>query len=123
MNIEAITKSMDLFTDLEVNTTIKISTEFVGNELNKGKSYTLSGKAEAKESIDPTDLQKAIQNISGILSRLPLMADVFECKDVDTLLEEATEGEVFDELGVEKIILQQIFNLGLVEKKMVNLYL
>ena len=123
MNIEAITGSMDLFSDLEVNTTVKISTKFVENELNKGNSYTLSGKAEARESIDPTDLQKAIQNISGILSRLPLMADVFECNNVDVLLEEATEGEVFDALGVEKNILQQIFTMGLVEKKMVNLYL
>lgn len=123
MNIEAITGSMDLFSDLEVNTTVKVSTKFVENELNKGNSYTLSGKAEARESIDPTDLQKAIQNISGILARLPLMADVFECNNVDVLLEEATEGEVFDALGVEKNILQQIFTMGLVEKKMVNLYL
>lgn len=123
MNIEAITGSMDLFTNLEVNTKIKISTKFVENELNKGNSYTLSGKAEARESINPTDLQKAIQNISGILSRLPLIADVFECKDVDTLLEEATEGEILDELGIEKNLLQHIFNMGLVEKKMVNLYL
>ena len=123
MNIEAITGSMDLFSDLEVNTTVKVSTKFVENGLNKGNSYTLSGKAEARESIDPTDLQKAIQNISGILARLPLMADVFECNNVDVLLEEATEGEVFDALGVEKNILQQIFTMGLVEKKMVNLYL
>lgn len=123
IDMEAVTGSLDLFTGLNIPSTIKISTTFVDNNLIKGKSYSISGVENKSEPREVSEYQEAIKNISGIMARLPLVADVFEVKDVDTLLGEASDEELYYGLGVEKEILSHIFENKIVDKKMVNLYL
>lgn len=131
INVEALSKNLNTLNlntlNLSLKSSKKISFDFINNQLNGRKNYVI--EIEKNEDVDnfssfkdKTELKKTIENIIKILSQFPLMAEIYEVKDVDSILEVATEEEIQDALKVSKSTISDILNTC-VDKKEINLYL
>lgn len=111
------------FSDINTYTKQVVKSEMNTNEMGGGKNYKQRGFKKDMTKKQKDELMKAIKNIVGIITPLPLLASLYGQKTIQDILNNVPTESLEEVCKVGKSTFELLINRGIINPRQINYFL